>query len=231
MNGTADHELLTRYARKRDEGAFAELVRRQMDELLRLRGEVAQLRQATRDARNGPAAAPNAGVAAKVESEDLVKAMQAADAVAVRTVNAQKHLGLALHVDAIAHQGQLPTSIEELKPILGDVLDPDGMVTGVPLELFEFHVHGRAVGISEPEKILLREKQARRHLGTNLQPGGRFRAPHQTARRGLQRVRKGRHRHIGKCAEAAVGKVLLASPPTRKTMGLKPLETIPSVSP
>lgn len=135
---------------------------RQLDELLRLRGEVAQLRQATRDARNGPAAAPNAGVAATVESEDLVKAMQAADAVAVQTVNAQKHLGLALQVYAIEHQGQLPTSIEELKPILGDVLDPDGMVSGVPLDLFEFHVHGRAVGLSEPEKILLREKQARR---------------------------------------------------------------------
>jgi hypothetical protein len=82
--------------------------------------------------------------------------------VAARTVNAQKHLALALHIYAHEHQGQLPTTFEELKPLLGDVLDPEGTVTGVPLDLLEFHVHGRDVRISEPGLILLREKQARR---------------------------------------------------------------------
>ena len=133
-----------------------------LEELLRLRGEVAQLRQATQEARKRPAAAPNAGIAPKGGAEDLAKAMQLADAVAVRTVNAQKHVGMALQVYATEHGGQLPSTFEELKPILGDALDPEGTVKGIPLELFEFHIHGSDVRVLEPGMILLREKQARK---------------------------------------------------------------------
>ena len=136
-------------------------LREQQDELLRLRGELAQLRRATQEAGNRPAGSPKAGAAPKVESEDLAQAMQLADAVAIRTVNAQKHLSLALQVYANEHHGQLPSTLEELMPLLGDVLDREGAVAGVPLELFEFHVHARDVRLSEPGMILLREKQAR----------------------------------------------------------------------
>lgn len=49
-----------------------------------------------------------------------------------------------------------------MKPLLGDVLDENGEVNGVPLDLFEFHPHEREIGLSEPGLTLLREKQARR---------------------------------------------------------------------
>jgi RNA polymerase sigma factor (sigma-70 family) len=137
-------------------------LREQQEELLRLRGEVAELRRAAREARNRPAAAPDAGATQKVEPTDQAKAILFAEAAAILTVNAQKHLSLALHAYANEHQGQLPTTFEDLKPLLGGALDPDGTVVGIPLDLFEFHIHGRDVRISEPGLILLREKQARR---------------------------------------------------------------------
>ena len=151
----------TRAEAERVDSKILNQLREQQDELLRLRGEVAQLRQATREARNRPTGSPNAGAAPKVESKDLAQAMQLADAVAIRTVNAQKHLSLALQVYANEHQGRFPTTFEELMPLLGDVIDREGAVAGVPLELFEFHVHARDVRLSEPGMILLREKQAR----------------------------------------------------------------------
>jgi hypothetical protein len=134
----------------------------EQDELLRLRGEVAQLRQRVRAGQNRPVAAGEVRAIPESKPEDLTQAMEEAEAVALRTIHAQKHLALALHVHAAEHQGRLPTRVEELKLLLGDVLDQNGEVNGVSLDLFEFHPHEREIGLSEPGLILLREKQARR---------------------------------------------------------------------
>jgi RNA polymerase sigma factor (sigma-70 family) len=133
----------------------------QQDELLRLRGEVAQLRQAAREGRNPPKAAPNVGSIPQLEAGDLAKAMLAAEAVATRTVNAQKHLALAAHLYSRDHQERLPTTFEELKPLLGDALNLDGTVAGVSFDLLEFQPHERDIYRFETSLILLRERNAR----------------------------------------------------------------------
>lgn len=135
---TADSETLTQ---SRDP----------QSELLRLRGEVTQLRQAARDT----------GVSQQLDPGELAKAMLAAEAVATRTVNAQKHLALAAHVYSMEHQDRLPTTFEELKPLLGEALSPDGTVAGVSFDLLEFQPHERDIYGFEPRLILLRERNAR----------------------------------------------------------------------
>ncbi len=143
---------------KADAASIARL-REQQDELLRLRGEVAQLRQAARQPAVRPSAVPPAGTG---DIDALTTQTLIAEATSVRIVNAQKHLALAAHIYSNEHQERLPTTFEELKPLLGDALNPDGTVTGVSLDLLEFHPHERNIQRFEPQLILLREKQARR---------------------------------------------------------------------
>jgi RNA polymerase sigma factor (sigma-70 family) len=152
---TADSETLTQ---SRDP----------QSELLRLRGEVTQLRQAAREDRNRSTAARDTGATPQLDPEELAKAMLAAEAVATRTVNAQKHLALAAKVYSIQHQDRLPTTFEELKPflgealnILGEALSPDGTVAGVSFDPLEFQPHERDIYGFEPRLILLRERNAR----------------------------------------------------------------------
>lgn len=145
---TADSETLTQ---PRDPQA----------ELLRLRGEVAQLRQAARENRNRSTAARDTGASQQLDPGELAKAMLAAEAVATRTVNAQKHLALAAHVYSMEHQDRLPTTFEELKPLLGEALNPDGTVAGVSFDLLEFQPHERDIYRFETRLILLRERNAR----------------------------------------------------------------------
>jgi RNA polymerase sigma factor (sigma-70 family) len=134
--------------------------REQQEELLRLRGEVSQLRQAVRETRTRSEPVRDGGTSPGVEAQ--ATAMLAAEAVSVRIVDAQRHLALAVRMYFEDHQQRLPTKLEELHAYLKDTLGADGTVKGVSLDLLEFHDHDREVAGFEPRLILMRERHARR---------------------------------------------------------------------
>lgn len=133
-------------------------LREQQDELLRLRGEVAQLRQAARQTATRAVAAPAAGAD---DLDALARQTLMAEATSVRIVDALKNLGLAARVFSTDHQDRLPTTFEEMKNEMQ--LSPEGLLPGgVPAELFEFFPHERTVSEFEPQMILFQEKAPRR---------------------------------------------------------------------
>jgi len=148
------------------ESAAMARLREQQDELLRLRGEVAQLRQAARSAVTRAAAAPSAGAG---DIDALTTQALIAEATSARIVNALKQLGLAAISFAYCRpdqkRGLFPTSFEQMSKEVESLArsGPDGTVGGVSLELLEFHPHERTVDPSERQMILIREK-APRHL-------------------------------------------------------------------
>ncbi len=135
-------------------------LREQQDELLRLRGEVAQLRQAARPTVARTAAAPAAGAG---DIDSLTTQTLIAEATSVRIINALKNLGLAARIFSTDHQDRLPTTFEEMKTELSGVVAADGTLPGgVSLDLLEYHPHDRTVSEFEPQMILFREKAPRR---------------------------------------------------------------------
>lgn len=135
-------------------------LREQQDELLRLRGEVAQLRQAARPIANRTQAAPAVGAG---DIDALTTQTLIAEATSVRVINALKNLGLAARVFSTEHQDRLPITFEEMKPELSGVVAADGtLLGGVSLDLIEHHPHERTVSETEPQMILFREKAPRR---------------------------------------------------------------------
>jgi RNA polymerase sigma factor (sigma-70 family) len=138
--------------------AFARL-EAQQEELLRLRGEVAQLRLA---ARQPTANATTAPVLTPGDIDALATEKLIAEATANKMIVAMKNLGLAVRIFSTDHQNQLPSTFEEMKTEI-EGLSPDGNLPGgVPLELFEFFLHQRAISQSEPQMILFQEKRPRR---------------------------------------------------------------------
>jgi hypothetical protein len=137
---------------------FARL-REQQEELLRLRGEVAQLR---RTARPSVATTQITPAASATSVDALATQMLLAQATSTKVINAMKNLGLAARIFATDNADRFPTTFEDMKNEMG--LTPEGNLPGgIPAELFEFFPHERIISEVEPQMILFREKAAR-HL-------------------------------------------------------------------
>jgi RNA polymerase sigma factor (sigma-70 family) len=117
-------------------------------ELLRLRGQVGVLRQDTA-ALQGFAGQQASGVA-------FVVAEAEAKERANETIYALKMMGWANRVYAAAHDDMMPTSFDQLKPILHFEFQP-----GLNLDQLEFVDHGGAVSQTQPTLALIREHKAR----------------------------------------------------------------------
>ncbi len=133
-------------------------------ELLRLRGQVAELMRgnkgsagtdATRRLQAAEARANQAEAAvAQVQAEEL------ANGRSISIVNALKNLGLAARIFSVDHADRMPTTFDEMRPEMG--LSPQGTYPGgISPDLFDFPPHERPLSEQEPERILLREKVAR----------------------------------------------------------------------
>ena len=119
-------------------------------ELMRLRGQVGELRKelaALKGSAGGPASA-TAQVATETEAKELASASE--------TTYALRMLGWANRVYAHDHADVMPTSFDQLKPIFRLELAP-----GLNLDRFEFVDYGRAVSEAEPNVALIRERTAR----------------------------------------------------------------------
>lgn len=135
-------------------------LRAQQEELLRLRGEVAQLRQAAHQ--TGGKSPPGQSVAAG-DVDAQVNQMLIAEATSTRLINAMKHLGLAARMFSTDHGDRFPSGFDDLKDQLAGTSAAEGTLPGgVPMELVEFFPHERAVSAAEPQMILFREKTPRR---------------------------------------------------------------------
>jgi RNA polymerase sigma factor (sigma-70 family) len=134
-------------------------LREQQEELLRLRGEVAQLRRTARPSGATSQTTP----ATSAESVDaLATQMLLAQATRTKVITAMKHLSLAARVFATDHQDRFPATFDDMKNEMG--LTPEGNLPGgVPAELFEFFPQERDISDGHPQMILFREKAAR-HL-------------------------------------------------------------------
>lgn len=139
-----------------------------MLELLRLRGEVAQLRRDLAE-RSGNvsdtdyAALQEALRDAQVRNEELevFRAEVEFKATTTRTVDSMKLLGLAARIYATDNNDVLPKSFDEIKNVVAQSYD--GTWQGeIPLDHFEFFPHHeRTISEREPQLILFREKVAR----------------------------------------------------------------------
>ncbi len=144
-----------------DDTGELERLRSEHAELLRLRGEVARLRQDVSSALDKRRARVAESRAAEAEaSAALVVAMDAARQHSLQIVNSMKYLGLAAHVFASDGQARFPTTFEEMRREMG--LSADGTLPGgIAPDQFEFFAHDRVISLREPEMILFREKSAR----------------------------------------------------------------------
>lgn len=135
-------------------------LREQQEELLRLRGEVARLRRAGRQALPAASTAP---AVANGEIDALATQALIAEAASTKLIQTMKFLGLAARIFSTDHQGRLPTTFDEIRSEVDSLAAAEGLwPDGVPLELFEFFPHERAVSEREPQLILFQEKAARR---------------------------------------------------------------------
>lgn len=128
-------------------------LREQQDELLRLRGEVAQLRRAS--------AASTATNEPKLNTAALAIQMREAQARSTQIMGTMKSLWLAASVFATDITEHFPRKFDDIRSELR--LSADGTLPGgLPLEMFEFFpLHERLVGDSEEQMILFREKLPR----------------------------------------------------------------------
>ena len=122
-------------------------------ELLRLRGEIAQLRQAGAGYGGQRARETQAEAAAQ-----QAIAMEAAREHSQNVIEALKNLGLAARIFATDHQDRHPTTFDEIRP---EIPADGNFVGGVRLDQFEFFPHERIISEQEPNLILFREKAAR----------------------------------------------------------------------
>jgi RNA polymerase sigma factor (sigma-70 family) len=115
-----------------------------------LQRELAELRQQLVAAQSGTKLA-----------SDSIQANQLRE----QTVSAMKQLGLAARIFANEHGESLPQSFLQIRGQLG----PDPVLpAGMSLERFEFVEHERLIKETEPELILIREKEPRK------QPDGKW---------------------------------------------------------
>ncbi len=149
-------------------------------ELLRLRGEVARLRQAAAPTGNERLRDAEARVAQAEAQTAAIKAEVAFRARRTQIIETGKHLGLAARIFSTEHDNQFPTTFDDLRTYLGYRGNKDDL-----LDHFEFFPQPRAVSESEPQLILFREREPRpmpaaalseeeaEGLGSpvNLQPG------------------------------------------------------------
>lgn len=133
-------------------------LRGQQEELLRLRGEVAQLR---RTARSSVATSQTAPATSASNADVLANQMLSPRATSTRIVNAMKSLGLAARVFATENADRFPTRFEDMKNEMG-LTSEGNFPGGVPADLFEFFPQERMISEGEPQMILFREKSARR---------------------------------------------------------------------
>jgi RNA polymerase sigma factor (sigma-70 family) len=134
--------------------------REQQEELLRLRGEVAQLRRTNRPASSASSTAP---APASGDIDALATQMLIAEAASTKIIKTMKNLGLAARIFSTDHEDRLPTTLDEIKGEVDSLAAAEGTwPNGVPLELFEFFPHERLVSAREPQLILFHEKSARR---------------------------------------------------------------------
>ncbi len=132
----------------------------QQEELLRLRGEVAQLRRTNRPASSASSTAP---APASGDIDALATQMLIAEAASTKIIKTMKNLGLAARIFSTDHEDRLPTTLDEIKGEVDSLAAAEGTwPNGVPLELFEFFPHERLVSAREPQLILFHEKSARR---------------------------------------------------------------------
>ncbi len=133
----------------------------QQEELLRLRGEVAQLRLAARQPTANAATAP---VLTPGDIDALATEKLIAEATATKIVDAMKKLGVAARIFATDNQDRLPTTFEEFESVLAGFPSADDILRGGVLrELLEFFPdHERAISEAEPQMILFHEKRPRR---------------------------------------------------------------------
>jgi hypothetical protein len=126
----------------------------QQDELLRLRGEVAQLRRASE--------ASTATTEPKLNPAALAIQMREAQARSTKIMGTMKSLWLAASVFATDITEHFPRKFDDIRSELR--LSADGTLPGgLPLEMFEFFpLHERLVEDSEEQMILFREKLPRR---------------------------------------------------------------------
>lgn len=135
-------------------------LREQQDELLRLRGEVAQLRRTNRPAISASRTVPEP---ASGDIDAKATEMLLAEAASTKIIKTMKNLGLAARIFSTDHQDLLPTKLDEIKSEVDGLAAADGIwPEGVPLELFDFFPHERLVSTREPQLILFHERSARR---------------------------------------------------------------------
>ncbi|MCW5559752.1 MAG: hypothetical protein KIT22_18200, partial [Verrucomicrobiae bacterium] len=137
--------------------AELERLREEHAELLRLRGEVARLRQASAPAVQQSLQDAEARAAQAEAEAAAIKAEIAFRARRTQIVLAGKNLGLQARIFAQEH-GQFPTSFEEMRPYLNDLINE-----GYLVDHFEFFPQPRQISESEAQLILFREREP--HLG------------------------------------------------------------------
>jgi len=128
-------------------------------ELMRLRAEVARLRETVAQAAAAPRQKSNvarvAGSDQEVSSEQA-KAEADAKVVSQLTANVLKQLGLAVRIYATDHGEQYPTNFEALREII-----PGDLPGGLGFDKFEFVTHATPMDGRRPELLLLRERAPR----------------------------------------------------------------------
>jgi len=133
----------------------------QLNELLKLRGEVGQLRrqagelarvkQQLQTAPSQVIAVPNPGTTLTPEDQFHLQE--------IHTVNAMKQLGLAMRIYAGDNNNQYATNFDQLKNELGGVTNFPGNIS---LDAIEF-VNAGLVNETMPDMIIFRERQPRRN--------------------------------------------------------------------
>ena len=131
-------------------------------ELLRLRGEVGQLRQQLAEARRAEAATRKLGPTPSGPTE--AEAEEATKEFGIRRMNEAKYLVLGMHTYASDSLGRFPESLElaARRIPLGD-FDPEQqeIMRNLPVEDFELLFKGSLKSIANPNHaIVLREREA-----------------------------------------------------------------------
>jgi RNA polymerase sigma factor (sigma-70 family) len=131
-----------------------ERLRRDHEELLQLRQEVATLESSELNTlRQRLIAAGTQQAAARQRAKQVEDELQA-EAVRARTINDLKQLGLAARIFATDNGEKFPKTFEDMKNELAPSMQAE-------LERFEFVPHARPITEAEPQLILFREKQPR----------------------------------------------------------------------
>lgn len=130
-------------------------------ELLRLRGEVARLRQAAAPAANQRLQDAESRVAQAEAQTAAIRAEVAFRTHRVQIIQTGKALGLAARVFSNDHDGQFPTTFDEMQAGLNYVEKENYLSDRSLLDRFEFFPQPRAIHDSESQRILFREREPR----------------------------------------------------------------------